>query len=422
MFFNRQAVGCTFTIFLLAFNPAYTYAAEETKDPYADNLLGNWDGVRSKIADAGVDITVEYKADLWSNISGGSKRGNNYLDNLDVKFELDGEKLFGIKGNKSLVYFINNNGGKPNAHQVGSVQGIDNIETSTNTAKLYELWMEQSFFNKFSLLIGLHDLNSEFMINDMTANFIHPTFQVNQEFAQTGKNGPSIFPNTSLAGRIKYTPTEESYMMAAAFDGVPGDPNRPHGTHIDLRARDGLLLIAEAGFTPKAVDQEDNLPNKFALGVWTYTKKFDDLVDVDGAGNPIKKRSEGAYLLSSYQFFHDKKTEHDLGAFFRAGIGDGNTGQTDWFYATGIVGNGWIPTRSDSEIGLGFTQSHNSNKYVQSVSGVADNSEYGLDLYYRDKIMSGITVQPDLQYIINPSTDTVTKNATIIGIRFDINF
>lgn len=422
MFFKRQAIGYTVTMFFLAFNPAYTYAAEETKAPYADNLLGNWDGVRSKIADAGVDITIEYKVDFWSNISGGSKRGNNYLDNLDVKFELDGEKLFGIKGNKSLVYFINNNGGKPNAHQVGSVQGIDNIETSTNTAKLYELWMEQGFFDKFSLLLGLHDLNSEFMINDMTANFIHPTFQVNQEFAQTGKNGPSVFPNTSLAGRIKYTPTEESYMMAAAFDGVPSDPNRPHGTHIDLRARDGLLLIAEAGFTPKAADQEDNAPNKFALGVWTYTKKFDDLVDVDGADNPIKKRSDGAYILSSHQFFHDKNTGHDLGAFIRAGIGDGDTGQVDWFYATGIVGNGWMPTRGDSEIGLGFTQSHNSNKYVQSVSGVADNSEYGLDLYYRDKIMSGITVQPDLQYIINPSTDTVTKNATIVGIRFDINF
>lgn len=345
---------------------------------------------------------------------------------IDVKFELDGQKLFGIKGNKSLVYFINNNGSHPNASQVGSIQGIDNIEVGTDTAKLYELWTEQSFFGEtLSVLIGLHDLNSEFMVNDMTANFIKPTFQVNQEFAQSGQNGPSIFPTTSLAGRVKYLPTEESYAMAAVFDGVPGNPSRPHGTHIDLRSRDGLLLIAEAGFTPKAADQGDSAPNKFALGAWMYTKKFDDLLDVDGNGDPVKRRSEGAYLLSSYQFYHDKETRHDLGAFFRGGVGDGDSGQVDWFYATGIVGNGWMPTRPDSEIGLGFTQSHNGEKYMQSViaaSSNADRSEYGLDFYYRDTLCRGVNVQPSVQYIINPGTDTVTKNATIVGVRFDINF
>jgi porin len=426
MLFNRQVAACTIVMFFITFNPANTYASEENKDPYADNLLGNWDGIRNKIADSGVDITVEYKADFWSNISGGIKRGNNYLDNLDVKFELDGEKLFGIKGNKSLVYFVNNNGGKPNANQVGSVEGIDNIETNTNTAKLYELWMEQSFLaGELALLVGLHDLNSEFMVNDMTGNFIHPTFQVNQELAQTGKNGPSVFPNISLAGRIKYTPTEETYAMAAVFDGVPGDLNRPHGTHVNLRASDGLLMIAEAGFTPKATDQDDSQPNKFALGAWTYTKRFDDLVDVDGAGNPIKKRSEGAYLLSSYQFFHDKEAGHDLGAFFRAGIGDGNSGQVDWFYATGVVANGWVPTRPDGEIGLGFTHSHNGSKYVRSViaaSGTTDRNEYGIELYYRDKLYAGVSIQPELQYIINPGTNPEVDNATIGGIRFGINF
>lgn len=402
------------------------YATEVSTDPYEDNLLAHWGGLRDRLSDAGVDVTVEYKTDVWSNLSGGIKQGNSYLDNLDIKVALDGNKLFGITGNRSLVYFLNNDGSHPNARQVGSMQGIDNIEVRTDTAKLYELWTEQSFLNeKWSVLVGLHDLNSEFMVSDMTANFMKPVFQVNQEFAQTGRNGPSIFPTTSLAGRIKYLPTDESYMMFAVFGGVAGDPNRPHGTHIDLRSRDGLLLIAEAGLTPKTADQGDSTLNKFALGAWAYTKKFDDLVDVDNARNPIKRRSEGMYLLSSYQFYHDTIAGHYLGAFFRAGTGDGNTKQVDWFYATGIVGKGWVPTRFDSEIGFGFTQSHNGDKYMRSVVAAgssADHDEYGINLYYRDTLYSGIRIEPNVQYIINPGTDPQLGNATVIGVRLDINF
>ena len=142
---------------------------------------------------------------------------------------------------------------------------------------------------------------------------------------------------------------------------------------------------------------------------------------MDSAGDPIKKRSEGVYLLSSYQFYHDKNAGHDLGAFFRAGMGDGDTAQVDWFYATGLVGNGWMPNRPDSEIGLAFTESHNGDKYIQAV-GSADRAESGVELYYRDVIYPGISVQPDLQYIVNPGTDPAVKNATVVGMRVDINF
>ena len=412
--------GLTLALLLLATAPA-ALASYADQDTYAGNLFNNWGGARTKLAEKGIDVTVEYKADLWNLASGGLKSGTSYNDNLDIKFELDGEKLFGIKGNRAMVYFLNNNGSGPN-RRVGSVEGIDNIEVGTNTFKLYELWDEQSFFDdRLSVLIGLHDLNSEFMVNDMTANFIHPAFQVNQEFAQTGKNGPSIFPNTSLAARVNYAPTKETYIMAAVFDGVPGNPDRPRGTHIDFESGDGALYIAELGFTPPAADQGDTVPNKFAIGAWTYSDRFDDLVTVDSAGNPIKKRSEGVYVLSSYQFYHDKNKGRDVGAFFRAGMGDGDTAQTDWFYAAGLVGNGWVPTRPDGELGLGFTESHNSDKYIQAV-GAANRAESSVELYYRDAIYNGITLQPDIQYIVNPGTDPAVKNATIIGMRMDINF
>lgn len=392
------------------------YAAEATEDPYADTLLGNWGGLRDKMGKVGIDPTIEYKADLWNVTSGGLRHDVVYNDNLDVKFAIDNEKLLGIKGNNAMISFLNNNGGEPNAHGIGSVQGIDNIETSTNTFKLYELWDEQSFFNdKLAVLAGLRDLNAEFAVTDISANFLKPTMQVGQSFAQSGQNGPSIFPTTSLAGRVKVVPVSNTYISVAAFDGVPGNPNEPHGTHIDLHKNDGWLLISEAGYAPA------NSLNKLAIGGWMYTEKMDDQVDVDGSGNPVKRRMEGAYLLSSYQFYANEKTNKNAGAFFRAGVADGDTAQVDWDYELGLVGSGWVPTRTNGEIGLGLSQSHNSDKYMQSQAGAADRNEYGYELYYRDTLIHGISVQPDFQYIVNPGTDKTIENATVFGLRFDVS-
>lgn len=398
------------------------FATEETTDPYEGRLLGDLYGERSKLAGVGVDVSVEYKADLMAIVSGGIKDGTNYLDNLDIKFALDGEKLFGLSGNKALVYFLNNDGGKPNAHRIGSTQAVDNIEVDTNTFKLYEAWDEQSFFgDKLSILAGLHDLNSEFDETDLTANFLKPAMQIGVSFSQSGLNGPSIFPTASLAARVKVKPTEQSYLMAGVFDGIPGALNDPRGTHIHLRSADGALLVAEAGLTPKAEDAADSEPNKFALGAWTYTKGMNDLVEVNSSGNPVKKRQAGAYLLSSYRVYHNKQTGHDIGLYLRGGAADGNTAQVGWDYETGIVGNGWVPSRSDSEIGLGLSQAHNDSKYLQSLGVAADRNEYSMELYYRDQLIKGISLQPDLQYVVNPGMDPAIGNATVIGMRMDIN-
>lgn len=415
----------TFIAFTLLFNAVShpAYATQETTDPYQGMLLGDVGGMRSKLSNTGVDISLQYRADVWSNLSGGIKRGQNYLDNLDIKFGLDGEKLLGLKNNRAMIYFINNNGSHPNASRIGSVQGIDNIEVGTDTFKLYEAYDEQTFFDdSLSILVGLRDLNAEFAQTDMTANFIKPTMQIGQSFAQTGRNGPSIFPNTSLATRIKVQPTQESYLSVAAFDAVPNNPNKPHGTQVDLRFHDGFLLVSEAGITPTFADNALDAPNKFAVGGWIYTQKMDDLVRVDSNGAPVAQRSAGAYFLSSYQFYSDQRAGRNVGAFFRAGIADGNTAQVDWDIETGLVGNGWIKVRPESELGVGFSQSHNGDNYIRSVSGASDRNEYGFELYYRDKIIDGINVQPDLQYIINPGTDKVTDDALVAGIRFDINF
>jgi carbohydrate-selective porin OprB len=85
-----------------------------------------------------------------------------------------------------------------------------------------------------------------------------------------------------------------------------------------------------------------------------------------------------------------------------------------------LVGNGWIPSRAEGQFGIGFTQAHNSDKYM-TTSPTSDRNEYGFELYYRDTVANGIVLQPDFQYIINPGSTAGVDNATILGLRTDIS-
>ncbi len=396
---------------------------EPTETPYQDNLLGSLGGARDVLSDKGVEVLLEYKADMFAVTKGGIKRGGAYLDNLDLRFDMDNEKLFGLHGNKSAVHFTNNFGDKPGARLVGNAMGIDNIETTKSALILYEAWDDQSFLSDtLSVRAGISDVNNEFMITESSLNFIQPTMQLSQTLAQSGVNGPPTFPYTTLGARLKYLPTEETYTQAAIFNGVAGDPDHLYGnTHFQFNG--GAMLIAEAGYTPKVVGV-DGKPNILALGGWMYTKRTPDLVTVDANGTPARRRSYGFYGLSSYLFYHDKQ-DRGLNAFFRPSLADGNTKQAQYAYEVGMVGSKWVKNRPDSEIGVGLSQAINAEKYQRAAIAAGsfdEHSEFVIEAYYRDKLIPGLSVQPDFQYIINPGSASGVKNAVAFGLRTDFNF
>ena len=379
--------------------------------PYKDTIFGDWDGVRTDWKDHGVDVNAVYTGQIWGTVSGGAKRGSVYDDNLNLTADIDGEKAFGSKGTRIFLYVLNNDGGRPNA-DAGTWQGVDNMEVTVPTAKLYEAWVEQAFFDgQLKALIGLRDLNAEFYATQASANFMHPAYGEGQEIAQTGRNGPSVFPYTAPVLRLKYMPTGDSYVNVAAFDAVAGDPDHLHGTHID-GFRDGALLIGEAGYTPGATD--DDVPNKFALGAWTYTH---DAADLSGIG---EDRQQGVYLLASHQCYKDDDGRK-ITPFLRAGYAAGDAVRTDWTYQFGVAAAGWIPGREDGEFGLGVSQAHNNDAY-RAITPGAEASETAFELYYRDEISAGVDLQPDVQYIVNPDTDPARSNATVVALRMELAF
>src|SRR5262249_41617988 len=156
------------------------------------------------------------------------------------------------------------------------------------------------------------------------------------EFSQSGKEGPSIFPNTSVGARFEAKPVEEVIVRAAVLDGVPLD--RPDGTRKIFAKGDGLLLVGEAVYLYRPVASEQPRTRQFrigrgccgpytgklALGAWYYSATFDDLARVRPDGQPVRHRgSRGVYLLADQTVYQDNnRPERRLALFGQFGIGD----------------------------------------------------------------------------------------------------
>lgn len=380
-------------------------------------LSGNWGGLRDTLSEHGIETEITYTADVMGNLSGGIKRGTRGLDNLDVVADIDGEKLLGSKGTTAHFYLLRNNGSSPDADLVASGQGVNNIEVGTNATRLYEAWVQQTFMgDKVSLLAGLYDLNSEFYVTDSSGLFINSTFGIGTEMAQSGQTGPSIFPVTSLAARLKIAMGDECYLQVAVLDGVPGDPDEPRGTHINLHDNDGALLVAEGGLASDA-------RGKLAVGVWHYTEESDDVLDVDPiTGDPLRDNNQGIYVIGEHSIYTEEGSE-DQGAtaFVRFGFADEDVNQFDFAWATGFTYTGLFPTRDEGQFGIGINGAHNSDKFREA-AGVSDGAETVIEVTYSDMLTPWLAVQPDMQYVINPGTDPSVDDAVVWGVRMTVSF
>lgn len=373
---------------------------------------------RSSLSQRGMDLEIVYKLDLVSKLTRGANRDHLYaLDNLDIKLNLDGAGLFGSEGTRGLLHLLGNHGGKPALQNDRLPHGLDNIEVpdGADTFKLYQAWLEHDVSATCNVRGGLYDLNSEFYVTESSTLFIHPTYGIGAELAGTGRNGPSIFPTTSLALRLNWRPAPRWSLQAAMLDGVPGDPDNPKGTHIRLNGGDGALQIMEAAWLPGSMEQREG---KLALGLWRYTTRFDDLLERDAGGNPVQRRSQGYYLIGEHRLAGNGHGE--TWGFLRWGRNDGDTTQFASAWSAGLVWRGLLSGRPGDQFGLAWSQEDNGTKW-RAASGNPVRKEQALEIAYRGAVNDWLTLQPLAQYLINHGNDPGQNRSWWLGLRLEFN-
>lgn len=354
---------------------------------------------------------VVYTADLIGPVQGGAAKAGRYLDNLDVTLDGDLERAIGWKGAKLYAYVLNNMGGRPN-DVAGTLQGVDNIEVSRARLRLYELWIEQSLAGgAASIRAGLYDLNSEFYATDSSSQLIAPPFGIGSELASTGPNGPSIFPLTAMAVRVRAGGETGGYAQAAVVSAKAGAFEAPGDLQGGLDR--GAILIGEAGHSGRV---------RLAAGAWTYTDRQGDVRDVTATGDPERSPAYGAYVLGEGRIFGEDDAPRGS-AFVRLGLSDGDTSPFRGGWQAGLRWDQVVAGRPDSAFSIGLHQGWLSKKYranIRDAGAAPGKAESGLEITYSDTI-GRLTVQPDLQFVHHPGGERGRKTAIVAGMRFTID-
>jgi porin len=189
---------------------------------------------------------------------------------------------------------------------------------------------------------------------------------------------------------------------------------------VQFNKGDGALQVVE-GAIPLSVPEQAHA-NRVALGMWRYTARFDDLVDVDGSSNPIQRRSQGYYVLLEKALRHKPGSDDDsVNGFVRAGVTDGDTTQFDLAWSAGLVWSGPFEGRDEDQVGIAYALERNAEKW-RIATGVPTASEKSVELTYRYQAIPGLALQPMAQYLINHSTDPAQDNKWWLGMRVEATF
>ena len=432
-----------------------------------DKGTGDWFGVRTNLADRGIEISGGYTAEVWGNTTGGLKRGAVYTGLLDFGSTVDLEKLVGWKGASVSTTWLWLSGRDASEDLVGNFLTISNI-AGFNTLRMLELWFQQEFFQRgeeeaagLSIRVGQLTADSEFAISEYGALFTNGTFGWPAFLYTNIPEGGPGYPMGTLGVRVAVNPWKWMTVQSAVFQGnvFAQDVNR-HGFRWDLNSDLGYFWINEFQVRWNQGDDAKWLPGQAKFGAWFHTAETPDpLFDQDGIpladsnsnGEPATHPwNYGFYWIVDQMLFREpagslatpgsgkdgksvvtgkqvveKPSQQGLGWFGRIAFEPQDRNFVGFYFDTGLVYTGLIPTRDEDQVGIGFvyaqlTNGARRNLELEGSRGVG--AEMVLEFTYKAILTPWLYVQPDAQFVINPGATQDLGNAFVIGGRVSINF
>lgn len=373
----------------------------------------------------GVAVEFVYTSEFVS-ISDGAKEtdGTLHLNNIDFTVTLDTGEAGWWDGGTLFFYGLSNSGDDPSEY-VGDMQVTSNIEAYDST-RVMELWYEQAFGDGgFAVLVGLHDLNSEFYTSDYAGLFFNSSFGIGPSLSA---NAPvSIFNVSAPVLRVKLEATESLTVLAAIYDGDPGAPDvNDNGLKIEFDIEEeGLMSIGEIQF---AVGGEGSaiLPGVYRIGAWSHSAEFEEF----STGEPI----DGDYgfyvtldqmLLTETAIRDDEEGTQGLGIFGQFGWAPGDRNEVALYFGAGFNYTGLLPFRDEDVFGIATAYAVISDDLIEvekAADGLERTYENVIEFTYMAMIKSWFIVQLDYQMVINPSADPDVDTVSVISTRVQIVF
>jgi porin len=411
----------------------------ETSEDFRDKyLFSDWLGARSELADQGIKPQVLFITDPFVNASGGRRQGFSEYDLLAIDLLIDIDKVLGWPGGEFHVGFANNSGTSLSQKYVGNNFPVQLADVASPDPRLTYLSYTQSLFDdKLSVRFGRLTINSVYGEEFAGSQYFKAFTSVAFDLVPLGifLNSPGAFgyPLTTWGARLKFEPVESFYAMVGCYNGDPevkeGDR---HGADFTLRWPP--FVIGEVGYRRNYGKDASGPPGNVKLGAY-FNGGDAEVFNAGPAGrhNETVQARYGFYVLGDQAMMRwgEPAERRHLGVFAAfVSAPDQRVNQMPYFFATGLVAYGFLPSRPRDFAGFGLAYGSYSGdlrraeeiqSFTDSAIGVQD-WEMTLEFTYGCTVRSGLLVQPDLQFIINPGGNKAIPNALAVGVNVVFNF
>jgi len=392
-----------------------------------NTLSGDWGGFRDQMNDLGIAVTPVYEAEAFG--STGSGHNGAISDGLiDVAFDFDLERITKIWTDATFHFNVLDIYGTSLSNRyVGDFSNTSNL-AGYNSFRFQEIWLQQSLWEKrASVRAGMLAIDTEFFASQGSSLFLNGTLGAFTLFGANFNNAP-VYPVAAPAIRFDVAPVSFLDFKVGVYAPNENAENYNNGTDFGIRKSDGALFALEASFLRNQSPNDRSLIGTYKIGAFIQHSDYatwdsQAQVALGNAGMLHYGTNYAVYGVIDQELFKDG--EHTVGAFVRGGFAPSSYSFVDSYFDAGFNFTGFVPTRPLDVAGIAIARSGISDQFSNSqiLQGSPGSSqETVIEATYKIQVAPWGSIQPDLQYVINPGGVQGSANAFVFGVRTTIAF
>lgn len=354
---------------------------------------------------------TKIQGDIMRNFRGGIKTGSDYIGLIDLTVSFDTKKAGLWNGGEFFLNGVNSHGGTPTPRLIGDYQPVSKNEIFERTV-LFQFWYRHTF-GKFSLLVGQHDMNSSFGTSASAGRSIHSAFGIYPNVTPNAAYSFSFFPRTKPTVYAKYDANQITVQTAAYAGATTDFEEDPHNLRWNLY--ESVLMVGEIHYKNNKRGPQAGL---YKIGVFYHNGDFPDVT------NPanIIRGNAGWYLVADHMLLPEPNNAgQGLKLFAQTSMARGNQNLLDLYTSAGFTYQGLLPDRDQDVLFFGLVNSF-INQELQEITGTMESNRALVEMNYALALGNHFTLQPNLQYIVNPGADPTLENALLGILRFSIKY
>jgi porin len=420
---------------------------------------GDWFGARTTLEDRGIYATGDWKGVFYGIVDGGLDQRGSFDEEINLKLKLDLEKLAGL-GGLSLHGAVRWRDGENPNYYVGASPAFNpshlQVGKQWRLMPFYAMWESRGLLPVQDMVTvsgGWTNPYYFFIQQPESKLFVNNALQQTKGLTNSGFPWSGAY--NTWGGHIKIKPTEWSYAQAGLYMAVPTAKalsTANHGLYFEgayPQDSNGLYFIGETGVTPKFA----GLPGKFAVGSivygientsffgekydsrYTFYFQADQMLFREASPEPepmAKGPSDGKGVASDKSFKEPvdvaapKPGMQGLYFFSFLDFAPKYNNAMPFYFHSGLVYKGLIPTRDEDQLGIAFAYGNYSYYKILAEQdtgrSIHQTYEAVLEVDYRAQITKFVYAQPFFQYIIRPNGTDLVENASIVGAQFGVTF